>query len=92
MIIDDRQRHAAPALQGLDVTLEVHLPQCVRMLVLEALPGLALPRRLFVDEPVAAQDPGNRGGRRHPALTQILQAPCDRGSAPAMLAAQFEFR
>src|ERR1700746_654467 len=60
------------------------------MFVLEALPVLALPRRVFIDEPVTPQDLGDRRGCGNLRCAQIAQAPCDLAPAPAMLAAQLD--
>jgi len=79
MVVEYGQRRAA-SLQGLEMSLEIRLPQDVGLFVLEALPGLVL-RCPGDNQSVAMQDAADRTGR-HTAQPEIMQAPTDLAPTP----------
>src|SRR5699024_1362533 len=65
--------------QQWEMTLEVHLPQGIGAIVLEALEGAVLVRVLGVNEPMAQQHCVYRAGLRDPTVSLGKQA-CTNGT------------
>jgi hypothetical protein len=81
VIIDDGQRMALLPAGQPDPTLEVHLPELVGLLPLEAKPSFARRLRERLDPVMPAKNPVNgRGRRRHQTLA--LQAGLDLAGSP----------
>jgi hypothetical protein len=81
MIVHDRQRMASCAIRQRHATLEVHLPQQVRRLLLKPLPrlsGRATPR---INAAVAAQNRMHRRGGRS-LVPSVLKTSHDLARAP----------
>lgn len=80
MVIENRERVAAYAARG-EVSFEVHLPEVVRLRLLEALEVAQRPDRR-VQHRVPAQDLGDGRGRRDLGTAQRLQPPGDLVASP----------
>ncbi len=72
MVVQDRQRVAAPAVVQAYPPLEVHLPQVVGLASLEALHASAPLSRSGAQKPVAPEDAAHRAGRRQRALEALV--------------------
>ena len=90
MVVQDRQRVAAPAVVQAYPPLEVHLPQVVGLASLEALHASAPLSRSGAQKPVAPEDAAHRAGRRQRALEAlVLEDLADLAASPyRMLATQ----
>src|ERR1700685_182634 len=65
MIVQNRQRVTPTAPRHWEMSLEVHLPQIVRLRMLEANHRLGTLRGLLVDPVVTPQNLGDRAGGRY---------------------------
>lgn len=81
MIVQDSERFAAPSGR-FKITFEVHLPQCIGSIVLEAVPPRACLARLGRDQAMAMQDARDRAGsgRLH---ARIAERGAELASTPA---------
>ena len=89
MVIEQGERMAAPGVVG-EVSLEVHLPEFVGPVPLEADHRVRREQLALVQAPVAAQNRGDRRGRRDPGRAQVHEAcapTCARPNAGAHSAA-----
>src|SRR6187402_1261695 len=86
MVIEHGQRMAPAFAHGSKVALEIHLPQLVGLLTLEALPGGGIGRCSRRNPVVAMQNPGNRAGGRRRHRRLIAQEPGDLARAPGGVA------
>jgi hypothetical protein len=97
MVVQHGQRMTAPrARRGgvrdagqREVSLEVHLPQVVGPRALEAGHRRVLVRLVRVEQPVPAEDAGDRagGGDVIPPVTEVRQAAADLAAAPGRMPA-----
>ena len=89
VVVQDSQGMAAAAAAHRKVALEVHLPQVVGLIVLEALVGFVLGTLGRVDESVSSQDGRDRALGRHALVASILKHPGQHvTSLGGMLSAQ----
>ena len=72
MVIEQGERMAAPGVVG-EVSLEVHLPEFVGPVPLEADHRVRREQLALVQAPVAAQNRGDRRGRRDPGRAQVTK-------------------
>src|SRR6202522_847889 len=87
MVVQHRQRMAAPSGSHRNVPLEVHLPEPVGTRMLEPNESRMLGRLGGVEAAVAPQNLRDRRGRRQTLLAQILQPPAQFASAPRRMLA-----
>src|SRR5579863_2291617 len=87
MVVQHRQRMAAPSGSHRNVPFEIHLPEPVGTRMLEANESGVLGRLGGVEAAVAPQNLRDRRGRRQTHLAQILQSPTQFASAPRRMLA-----
>src|SRR6266702_3241779 len=85
MIVDDCERVATTAAQG-EVALEVHLPQLIGLLALEALIRTGMLACALLELAVTPQDLGNRARRRCDLPAVALEHLRDLAPAPGIVA------
>src|ERR1700674_1736738 len=85
MVVDHGQRMAAPAPSG-EVALEVHLPELVGLLALEALIWTGMLRLPLLEPAVPAQNLCDRARRRNNRLTIAPHHMGDLAPAPGVVA------
>ena len=81
MVIEQGERMAAPGVVG-EVSLEVHLPEFVGPVPLEADHRVRREQLALVQAPVAAQNRGDRRGRRDPGRAQVTKPARQLAPAP----------
>ena len=93
MVVQDGERKTAAGacVHKREVALEVHLPELVRGLVLEARKGPRLARARRVQLPMAAEDGGNRARAWHSREPILQQQRAELAASPVrVLRAQGE--
>jgi hypothetical protein len=83
MVVEHRQRMAAPAAAQGHVALEVHLPEFVGAWPFEAHISLMLDAGPCLDAASLVQEPGNRTGDRQSLQAQILEATVQLARTPS---------
>lgn len=93
VIVEQGERVAAAAAAHGDVAFEIHLPEGIGTVVLEALPGLVSGALRGLDAAGALQEGGDGAGGRKSFETEVGEAAAQLARAPGgMLGAQLEER